>query len=292
MSSKLFEIARACFIGGFVLCIVALLIIPTFWWLGILAGLASGYLAYEFREVRRAVPKALTAVNEDFTETLGYAANGLRKFAAQPHPFAYPSILVGMILFGLIWYKLWTTNPQQGVSGFLADLIFGFILSGFLSLLAACLMFLSIRGVAILGAERGAKVFWQRWDLRERTPQQRIQSGLIQKPLTYANAYLWLLGGIVLMLLSLVVGGPIGLVRFVVALIRLIHSNERVLCGVDGTLGGLIALWAFWHYAPASDSLIIAVFVAVCGGALGAALGIADWKFISKGVFGFGEKAA
>ncbi len=43
------KIAIVCFIGVVLCSAVALLVAPAFWWFGLLAGLAGGYISYEFR---------------------------------------------------------------------------------------------------------------------------------------------------------------------------------------------------------------------------------------------------
>ncbi|MEK7089596.1 MAG: hypothetical protein AAB920_02140, partial [Patescibacteria group bacterium] len=58
------KIALACFVGGALCATVALLVAPLYWWLGLIVGFAGGYVAYEFREVLKAIPIAWCATVE------------------------------------------------------------------------------------------------------------------------------------------------------------------------------------------------------------------------------------
>ena len=64
MNSETKKIGLACFIGGFLGSLVALLVAPTFWWLGLVAGFATGYVSHEFRSVLRAIPTAWEVARE------------------------------------------------------------------------------------------------------------------------------------------------------------------------------------------------------------------------------------
>ena len=55
------KIAVACFIGGVLCCAVALMFAPVYWWFGLIAGMAGGYISYEFRKVLVAIPIASIA---------------------------------------------------------------------------------------------------------------------------------------------------------------------------------------------------------------------------------------
>lgn len=58
MNHRLLKVFIACFLGGCIGSIVALEIGKYFWWVGLLAGAAVGYLSYEFKEVLTAIPRA------------------------------------------------------------------------------------------------------------------------------------------------------------------------------------------------------------------------------------------
>jgi hypothetical protein len=88
MNRDALKIFIACAIGAAVGTIVALDMNKYFWWLGLLAGGATGYLSYEWRAVIRAIPAA-------------YRAAGRVKFPSKP-------ILCRLRLF--IWASMATTS--------------------------------------------------------------------------------------------------------------------------------------------------------------------------------------
>jgi len=68
--------------------------------------------------------------------------------------------------------------------------------------------------------------------------------------------------------------------RFSWHLFRLIHSEKRVLCGIDGAFGGLISY--LWFSSSAGSLPEQAIMLVLFGGLLGAVVGVADWELISK----------
>lgn len=58
MESRTAKVAWACFLGGLIGAAVALEVAEYLWWLGLLAGGLTGYFAYEFKKVVLAVPAA------------------------------------------------------------------------------------------------------------------------------------------------------------------------------------------------------------------------------------------
>ena len=67
------KVFLACAIGAFIGSMVALELNPYFWWLGLIVGGFAGYISYEFKAVMNAVPKAWGIVRkkirEDISET-------------------------------------------------------------------------------------------------------------------------------------------------------------------------------------------------------------------------------
>ena len=57
------KIGIACFTGAFI-GTAAAVILALEWWMGLVAGAAAGYIAYEFRSILQAIPKAWKAVSE------------------------------------------------------------------------------------------------------------------------------------------------------------------------------------------------------------------------------------
>jgi hypothetical protein len=108
--------------------------------------------------------------------------------------------------------------------------------------------------------------------------------------LTYSSAFLWMGRGIIEIILFFVwqlwkyiaIGiwkTMMFLFRFAWHLFKLIHSHKRVLCAIDGMLGGAISYLCFRSSAHMfADYAALVLF----GGLLGAAFGVADWKIVSK----------
>lgn len=59
---KSLKVFTACFLGAGIGTLTALQINGYFWWIGLLVGMFVGYLSYEFKKVVQAVPKAWNAV--------------------------------------------------------------------------------------------------------------------------------------------------------------------------------------------------------------------------------------
>jgi hypothetical protein len=68
------------------------------------------------------------------------------------------------------------------------------------------------------------------------------------------------------------------LLRFFWYFLKIIHHFRRVLCAVDGTLGGLAAYFLF---ASPGMPLISMMLLVIFGGFLGAGMGILNWNLIS-----------
>ena len=279
--SKTLKIGRASFIGGGALCLVALLVAPAFWWLGIIAGFAAGYLSYQFRDVLAAAAKAYAAACEKVDIQKDLATD----FLAQPHPFGYPAFVIVAVAYIIV-----LGTAIQSATGFMEVALLAVIL-----LIPAAVGFFLLFCFFVLPAVLGAKAerkFWctmgNLYELKKLT-----KAGFEDTTLTYRNAYRWMFKGW-WVILSFVLWrmwwmAICVIFLFIFELIRLIHSNERLLCAVDGTLGGLIALWLSSQYDLAA-SASTSVFIVLCGGAIGAALGVANWEIISKRYFGFEQQ--
>ncbi len=302
-----FKIGRACFIGGVVCVAIAVLVIPSYWLLGLLGGIAggflSGYITFDLAEVRRKVPEALrrakAKTSHAFVEIAWTITAEVKKWASKPHPF----LPLMVVLVGLY---LWTVFPL--VSDFQAFLpqrnktLTYFVMVvlafewAFFSIIIPAVAF---TGLACTGALKVDNVYWPNL-LSEKEAKRR---GLRQVSLTKLNIYLFAIKGLIYWIIQSCIFlcwriwkyTAIGLwhagcfiTRFLGHLFKLVHSQQRLLCGVDGTLGGLIALTGFCLYGPATPTTTEYLTVTLFGGLIGAALGIADWELVSKRVFGYG----
>ncbi len=289
------KIAVACFIGGALCCAVAFMFAPVYWWFGLIAGMAGGYISYEFREVRNAIPIALRAARKGSVYAWDGPIASAKAWLSRPHPFFY----LGAILAPLP--VLWV-SPDL-----LSEMAKG---PGLAALNAIVLLVIYVEAVAVIGglfsvlafigARNVERCYWtpSYW-----TPTRENSGGDQQKwfaemremgyrevPLTYVAAARWTAKGIlgtvkffartlrrylaIDLLAALCLLG-----RFAWHLFKLVHSEKRVLCAIDGTLGGAVSY--IWFAASSMSFPEQAVFV-VFGGFLGAAFGVANWEIVSK----------
>ena len=296
------KIAVACFIGGSLCCVVALIFAPVYWWLGLIAGFAGGYLSYEFREVRKAVPIAFRAARKCGASVWDNAVVKIMKARAwlsKPHPFFYPAavITVPFYIWGMYYFFQYTTGDifKIGVLGeiFLSIVIFGGLIICFVG--AICVVMAPLAILAFIGARAGERCYWwplliSAWYTLEEDVKRLEKKGLERKPTTYLNVLRWTAKGFGLTVMFfiwtiwkyLVIGIWKTLCfscRFSWHLFKLIHSKKRVLCAIDGTLGGTVSyIWLFSASMSFAEQAVLVIF----GGFLGAAFGIANWEIVSK----------
>jgi len=326
MDRETMKIGLACFVGGAVCTAVALLVLPALWWLGMLAGFAAGYLAYEFREVLQAVPKAARAARQGlfcgfsgFAEGLVFIKNW---FAKSEHPFFFGAILCTLIC-SVIYMEFGPVLPiNMGVNVLFFSVSIGAALAVFGFVMYLCLFYQPVW----LGAYEVEKKFWSGSYLnnlseycyfydndgyacfkKDRTKREELLCfGRTEAPLTYPNVGRWFVKGVAFglcflfwripvrlaslfydpflvtlfqMLRIFVLELPKFVYRFVRFLVLYIHSSKRLLCGVDGALGGsLTALWALHQPELVASSLLLVV---CCGGILGATLGVVNYRVVS-----------
>ncbi len=282
------KIARACFVGGFVCALLATAIMPKLWWFGLMAGVAggfvSGYLAYEFKKVLQAIPVAWRKSYRDRSR----AWAEIKKWFGEPHPFLLTSILV---FIPAAWLALQTHKSQTMPVAIFYMISF----TGCFCIIALWNLFLIF--FVFVGAEQVEKVFFvvpnETEDEKMEYREEKYLRGLTKKPFTYGNFFRWAAKGLVwtiflvLKLLLLMLHFLFWRiwylaisfsVRFARNLFRFIHCKRRLLCAIDGTLGGIAAV--FW-FGPQAGSLMSCVFVAICGGLIGAAIGVLDYELIS-----------
>jgi len=276
------KIAVACFIGGASFCIMALIFTPSYWWLGFIAGLAGGYVSYEFREICWAIPIA-------FLRTLGRKSADMwknmivlvREWFLRPHPFLYFGMLCALPLIIAIAIDVSALPTSMGEMRII-------ITETLLLILCYCLTVIAFSGLFVLLACIGAMLVDHRcWDYLGQLHDCE------EVPLTYVNAAKWILQGTfrvikfllwdLWMYLAIIVGEILRFsVQFAWHLFRLIHSHKRILCAIDGTLGGTICyIWL----VQTSTSFVQQALLVIFGGFLGAAIGVVNWEIVSKRIF-------
>lgn len=296
------KIAAACFAGGVICCLVALLVTPAYWWMGLLAGFAGGYLGYEFREALRMIPVAWRVVMAEsqsswqiFLDEKSRAARIVQEWLAEKHVFLYPGALCSLAAAGWVMYCLSLLPPQEQMSQPRAIVSIGFVVMA----LGMFCFTLVIMGLAYAGCVHVERAYWwplvERYDIARRVGRLEARD-LRRKPLTYLNVLRWALEGVVVVAFFLAVLLWIYIVAFLIQftwrtvrllskflwhVFKLIHSEKRLLCGVDGALGGGASyLWLVSAAMTPMEQLTMTMF----GGLLGAALGVANWEVVSKGL--------
>lgn len=303
------KIGIACFVGACACYAVAALVAPAYSVLGIFAGLASGYLAYEYREVLRAMPAAWNKTCEQFSlrfEALQGFRREMQTAAFERRVYLYPGMVLATIFYlSFVAFSSITIVPEVASAGWFAFSVF-VIVAVIMAFVFAVLCVFGANAILLFLAKIGARR-WERcyfvWvlDAGSEIPCQEIQTeweeiGLRRAELTYGNFFRWAVEGLASCLVTtalspiwvplrivlalgwlgykaLVVGG-----FFVWEMFVLIHSHKRILCAVDGTIGGTTAfLWLYLPSLSMSEHMLIAGF----GGCIGAALGIFNWEIVS-----------
>lgn len=256
------KIALACFIGGAICVAIALIMAPYFWCLGLLAGFGAGYLSYEFKDVLQAIPKAWQIAKKG---TQGM----MSKWFGKTHPFFYLSILFGTL-------ATYCLIPQT------------YSHLDFLDFLAVLLLFLAASSLCglvwlITSAEAGVwedgLTFKDPFEPPVRNVSYILSGGVVPGyELTYSNLIRWCCKGTKVTAIR-IFRRLILFPHFVWTLFKLIHSQKRVLCGVDGALGGGITFWMIHSQPLPIASQVLAIFF---GGMLGAMFGVLNWEIVSK----------
>ena len=252
--------------------------------------MAGGYISYEFREVRKAISIALRAAGRGSV----YAWDGLfasaKTWLSRPHPFGYSAALLAIPVWGTLGPALINEVLLSGKHPIFMSVLFVefYAISVMISLGVIGIM-------AMIGARISERCYWvptmefsgsdqQKWFAEMRG------KGYREVPVTYAGVLRWSAKGLGLTVLffiwmlwkylAIAVWATICFLgRFAWHLFKLIHSEKRVLCAIDGTLGG--AMSYIWFASSAMSFPEQVVFV-VFGGLLGAAFGVVNWEIISK----------
>lgn len=304
------KIASACFIGGAICCAVALMVAPALWWLGMIAGFAGGYISYEFREVLRAIPVALRAAMKGGSWAWGSLVEVVEDYIKKPHPFAYPAAIIVapfwvFLMSEMIYSFVYPTVPVPALIEFLMFVFLTPIMLVAFFVGMVIIVAFPMVALAFIGARVGERSFWEpimggnHTMSQEQLSQALEAKGLERKPLSYRNVYRWITKGIGITALFFVWTLwkylAIGMWntfrffgRFAWHLFKLIHSQKRVLCGIDGALGGAVAyIWLQSTSCAVGEQMVLVVF----GGLLGATFGVVNWEVVSKRLLHVGTKS-
>lgn len=248
------KIFLSCSFGAGIGTMVALGVNHYFWWLGLIVGGLIGYLSYEFKKVIEAMAEGYKRVagwkpNKEYWKTLGLVVI----FAIQVMLILYP-----LTFLVFVFSKYNTAREALGnfLWGSSAMLVIGSLfISG---MLGSCL-------------DRGRVAGYYE--------KNRKELKVWFKKSNFFTVYFhWLPRGIILITILLVKIIPkiiLFLARFVKTVFLLIHSDIRLLCGMDAAIGAGIGYF--------TGSVIIGTFA---GGILGAI----QYEIVSKRILHLNAK--
>lgn len=241
------KVALACFIGGCLGTAAALVCTPIFWWLGLITGITvamvSGYFSYEWKQVLTAIPHAW----EESREKTRGIKNSWRRYRKKNYRILLFFLLSNDVGFCLVLSTLYNVYPSSGPGIYENPLIL---------VIALTIMMCVLVGIIIASA---FFVIYFAVSLLLTSTLQEILKGSVtffkfmSEPVVDCGIF------------------------FKKLFIR-IHSDQRVLCAIDSAIGAVSAYFLFLGGAiPMSGQ----IFVVICGGLIGMALGVVNYQLVS-----------
>ncbi len=249
------KIFLSCSFGAAIGTIVALGVSHYFWWLGLIVGGLTGYLSYEFKKVAEATVEGYKRVigwkidkeGKEEWKTIGLLAIvAIQLIITMFYPFMF---LFSVLLDSGIIKAFWWSNVATVI-------------------LSILLFVIIIVNIAISEEKES-------FDFKE------IREGWIDlsKKINFFTVYFyWLPRGIFLITIMSIKKIPkiiLFLARFVKTVFLLIHSDIRLLCGMDAAIGAGIGYF--------TASVIVGTFA---GGILGAI----QYEIVSKRILRLNAK--
>lgn len=272
------KMMMACFASGSLFCLVAIIFAPKYWWFGFVAGLAGGYLGYEFREFLRAVPVAFRysfkflkeSVGELFDCFVSESVYKIRQWFSESHPFYYSACIISSPLICFLFWVLLTLIKHEFLnksflfefitSTFVLFLIFGWVCYAIIGFFVVPIFFLASLGCKF---ETNKELF----GISLSVPKLL---GLSLLGIVYCIwFFIWPLWKHLFLFIC----------RFTKKLLSIIHCHERVFCALNGTVGGYIG---YYLLAPTAETFLARIVVILFGGVLGAAFGLIAHKLLPK----------
>ncbi|MBU1179898.1 hypothetical protein KJ885_03065 [Patescibacteria group bacterium] len=239
------KIFLACAIGAFVGTLIALEMNRYFWWLGLLAGGLTGYLSYEFKTVLSTVPKAWS-----------------RATSWRPGEFFWQLVGASMVTLTVtITVELLVVLLHFSKNELLPS--YGDIVA-----LQAAVSVLYVLCLPMTHISLGATVYGK---LRRERIEFYKKVALYGNPVAvflvtpFLYAYFMVTG--IWWLIKNIPAGICAIGRFVKHLFILIHSDARLLCGIDSAIGAAVGFFA-------GSALI--------GGLAGGVFGLINYEVVSK----------
>lgn len=213
------KIFLACALGAFTGSLVALSVHPYLWWVGLIGGGLVGYLSYEFREV-------VAAIQTAWLEIVGYKPSWKDLTRQLWVGFAFLTTFATVVSVAVGWALLLSFFDHRGDSlALLFVAIFGFLF-GVVALSPArrwcemeSLSRQEAKRIVLLVNPLSMLVYWPMWTLWRTSVVLRRVIPLIPSLFTKAA------GGVRL---------------FSTTVFRLVHSDLRLLCGIDAAIGTVV----------------------------------------------------
>lgn len=247
--NKSLKIFVACFLGAGIGTLTALQLNGYFWWLGLLAGGLVGYLAYEFKKVLEAIPKAWRAV---ITWRPNWKNAGMLLLV-------WILLTPWMILlFGLMG------SLSEGLEGFKSMALVICLTTSLVTFFSTIFVFF-FKKTATEEIKETLELLWEFnivFVFLYYLPVWLIKSAISIAPRIPG----FLLKMIVVFSTSIVLFVK-ALLAFVKTLFIMIHSEIRLLCGIDAAIGATIGYFA-------GNVIIGAIF--------GGAIGLLNYEILSK----------
>jgi len=294
------QIALASFVGAYLGAAVTILVAPTFWKLGILAGFAGGYLSYEYRKVIHDIPTAISRAWKEVSRDLSATWAGIfeiiikdiGRWFSRDHPILYPATVFGCIAY--FW-------PARANHFFLVEARGGPMLAVLANMaVLGGMVFFSyhiLSSFVFIGSRIGERCYYYPFSMRgphdDSCHLSLEEQGYTHAEFTYENVAKWATKGVLIALKFLLVMMWWYTIKYTVIglwkaisflfgilghLFKLIHSEKRLLCGVDSAIG--VAIFHKW-LGPMAHGLPSIMLLVLFGGLIGAALGVFNWQVVS-----------
>jgi hypothetical protein len=215
----------SCFVGGVVGTVIAVLVGVNFWWLGLVAGFATGYISYEFRQVVVAMPSvwgySVSRMNNTRIQFIRYCCKKLRQnWPSAVKVYQYdkpqPFLVVGVSAFFFVLTSM-LQAPSLFEDGIVSGVLGILVLAPFLSFLCSVVVYMFV----LAGSNVVEQKDWMslvnsqssrstgEWQLSPRFNGE--PSKYQETALTYGRAIRWFLEGVFLVPLVILWGGLVWL---------------------------------------------------------------------------------
>lgn len=253
---KRIRISIACFLGGGIGTLVAISVATWLWWVGLLVGAFVGYVAYEFRQVVQAVQQAWQVV---------YSTDWRKAVAWLRGSYTFLLTLVVFLLSSMVWpiVILHVSGPLKDGLHVVVWLTSATVVSAFVGFFGWTAV-VGLVELKPLGWVKFSDNLKDSWFILFTSP---IGMWVIM-PILLVGEVLFLAGWTMWYLISRT---P----KFVWIVFRQIHSDIRLLCGVDAAIGAAIG----YHFQLMFMVPLLAVLV---GGVVGAVVGVLNFELVSK----------